>query len=70
MNELEQAIEMADPNKVNIYYVGWSLGKPLDKEMLEEWLKSIKPYVDNGTVKWVTLPEMYDAYIEWEKDNR
>ena len=70
MNELDEAILMADPNKVNIYYVGWSLGKPLDKEMLEEWLKSIKPYVDNGTVKWATLPEMYDAYIEWEKDNR
>jgi len=70
INELEQAITMADPDKINIYYVGWSLGKPLDKVLLEQWLMQIQPYVDNGSVKWVTLPEMYDAYVMWEQENR
>ncbi len=65
--ELEQAIALSDPDKVNIYYVGGSLGKPLDKVLLGEWLKRIQPYVENGSVRWATLPEMYDAYVNWEK---
>ena len=40
IDELEEAIAMADPDKVNIYYVGWSLGKPLDKVLLEELVKT------------------------------
>ncbi|RME48047.1 MAG: hypothetical protein D6791_04305, partial [Chloroflexi bacterium] len=64
--ELDQAIALAQPGRVNIYYVGWSLGKPLDEQLLEMWLQRIEPYVTAGQVAWKTLPEMYDLYVAWE----
>lgn len=68
IQQLEQAIALSEPDQVNIYYVSWSLGRPLDREMLEEWLRRIAPYVQSGQVQWKTLPEMCDAYVQWERD--
>jgi hypothetical protein len=65
-DELKKALALAAPDQVNIYYVGWSLGSPLDQELLESWLARIQPYVDSGQVRWVTLLEMFDAYLAWE----
>ncbi len=65
--ELENALALARSDRVNIYYNGWSLGSPLDVELLESWLQLIQPYVENGLVEWMTLPEMYDAYLQWEQ---
>ena len=64
--QLEEAIALAEPGKVNIYYLSWSLGSPLDDDLLEAWLKSLQPYVDSGQVQWASLPEMYDAFVTWE----
>ena len=64
--ELEEAISLVDPEKINTYYVSWSLGGPLDKVLLEEWLKAIQPYVISGQVQWASLSDMYDAFIAWE----
>lgn len=66
IRELEQAIALAKPGQVNSYYVSWSLGAPLDQQLLETWLQRIAPYVESGQVAWKTLPEVYDAYIQWE----
>ncbi len=65
--QLELAINMADPSLVNIFYVGNSLGARLDMDMLEAWLQAIQPYVGSGQVQWATLQEMYQAYLEWEQ---
>ena len=65
--QLDQAVSLADPAKVNTFFVSWSLGKPLDKALLEQWLQRLQPYVQTGTVQWKTLPEMYDAYLAWEQ---
>ena len=65
--ELEQALLLVDVNRVNTYYMSWSLGSALDKTLLEIWLQRIQPYVKSGKVQWKTLPEMYDAYVAWEK---
>jgi len=62
--ELDRAIFLRDPDQVNMYYVGWSLGKPLDMDLMEEWLQRVQPYVEAGTVEWKTLGEMYDAYVQ------
>lgn len=66
LRELEQAVALSQPGEVNIYYVSWSLGKPLDKQLLERWLQAIEPFVVSGQVEWKTLPEMYEAYVAWE----
>ena len=67
IEQLELAISMADPSQVNIFYVGNSMGAPLDMDVLEAWLQAIQPYVESGQVQWATLQEMYQAYIEWEQ---
>ena len=64
--ELDMAVALRDPDQINMYYVSWSLGKALDSELMEEWLRRIVPYVESGLVEWKTLPEMYDAYSAWE----
>jgi len=64
--ELDAAVELRDPDQINMVYVSWSFGKALDMDLMEEWLQRIAPYVEAGLVEWKTLPEMYDAYIDWE----
>jgi hypothetical protein len=65
--ELEEAIALSEPGKVNIYYVGKSIGSNIDALVLEAWLQRIQPYIQSGQVQWATLPEMYDAYVQWEQ---
>jgi hypothetical protein len=63
LQELDQAIAIADPDQVNMLYVSWSLGRPMDQALLERWLSAIDPYVADGRVVWKTLPEIYDMYL-------
>jgi hypothetical protein len=46
----------------------WRANSGIDKKLLEEWLQRLRPYIDSGKVQWKTLPEMYDAYVSWEKN--
>ena len=66
MDVLDQALELAAPDQVNILYFSWSLGSPLDPLLLEQWLQAVELYVHAGRVQWKTLPEMYEAYVAWE----
>lgn len=65
--ELEKVLALVEAGKINTYYVSWSLGKELDDSLLEDFLRRVKPYVDDGRVQWKTLPEMYDLYVAWEQ---
>lgn len=65
---LEEAITYVDPDKVNTFYLSWSYGKALDEALIHEWLLRIESYIEEGKVEWKTLPEMYDIYVEWEKN--
>lgn len=68
VQELEKAIALSEPGEINIYYVWWSLGEQLlDRDLLEEWLGRIQPYVQAGQVEWRTLPEIYEAYVQWQR---
>lgn len=67
IRELEAALALVDPRRVNTYYLAWSLGGPLNEALLEQWLQRIQPYVDAGQVVWATLPEMYDTFVQWEQ---
>lgn len=69
IRQLEEALSYTKPDQVNIYYVAWSLGAPLDPTLLERWLQSIQPYVESGQVQWMTLPQMYDEYVRWEREH-
>lgn len=66
--DLEEALALVEPGKVNIYYVGKSIGSPFDTEVVEQWLQRVQPYVETGQVKWATLPEMYEAFVAWENN--
>jgi hypothetical protein len=65
--QIEEALSLADPGQVNFIYFSWSLGKVLNQEVMEEWLKLVENYVLEGSVAWATLPEIYDAYLAWEQ---
>jgi hypothetical protein len=67
--ELDAALALAKPGQVNTYYLSWSLGAQLDRELLEKWLQGIESYVQSGRVKWSSLPEMYDSYVAWEQSH-
>lgn len=64
---IDEALALVSNSEVNFIYFSWSLGKALDPEILESWLETIKPYVDEGKVSWATLPEIYDEYLVWEQ---
>jgi hypothetical protein len=63
LQQMQLALTLSEPGKTNIFYVGNSLGTKLDMDLLEAWLQAIDPYVKSGQVEWVTLPEMYQAYV-------
>jgi hypothetical protein len=65
-DQIDHALALATPDQVNFIYFSWSLGKPLDQEILEALLQRIESYVADGRVAWATLPEIYDAYLTWE----
>jgi hypothetical protein len=59
---LPRVIAAADSNEVNTFYAVWSFGKAVDLELLEEWLKLIDEYVQAGSLRWSTIPEMAQLY--------
>lgn len=61
--ELEEALSLMQPGRLNTYYLSWSLGNPLSPELLEQWLQAIQPYVDAGRMQWVSLIDMYQMYV-------
>jgi hypothetical protein len=69
--QLDQALELKDPNQVNILYTAWSIGNKAritdNKDLFDEFFTRLQPYIDSGEVEWKTLPEMYDLYLEWEQ---
>ncbi len=63
---LEEALACSSAEEVNVFYVGWSIGGCIGAGMVERLLQAVQPYIDSGHVEWKTIPEMYDAYVEWE----
>jgi len=64
--DLEAAVALARPGEVLDLHATWSLGSPLSLDLLELWLQTTQPYVDAGQVRWSTLGETHEAYLEWE----
>ncbi|MFQ5571413.1 MAG: hypothetical protein ACE5G0_17180, partial [Rhodothermales bacterium] len=68
--DLERAIALRDPDKVNMYYLVLSIGSPYDKEDVRPFLKLVQEYVDKGQVEWSTANKIYSAYTQWERTHR
>ena len=66
LKDILKFIESDKSTQPYTYYLSWSLGKALDKQLMEKWLQMVAGYVDSGKVKWQTIPEMYDDYLAWE----
>jgi len=63
---LDEALTLARPNEVNVFYLSWSYGSELDTTVLRSWLSRLNAYVEDGRVEWKSLPEVYDLYLTWE----
>lgn len=68
---VDDALKLAKPGRVNILYVGLSMGDPaIDENVYQKWFNALQPYIDSGQVEWKTFPEMYDLYIQWEQQTQ
>ncbi len=59
---LDEALTYTDSGSVNTYYAAWSLGSAVSTDVLEQWLRLIDEYVQDGRIVWTTVPEMIDLY--------
>ncbi|MCE5189763.1 MAG: hypothetical protein LLF75_11385 [Eubacteriales bacterium] len=59
---LPRVIAASDSKGVNTFYAVWSFGKALDMDLLEEWLRLINEYVQAGSIRWSTIPQMAEFY--------
>lgn len=59
---LPLVIAASDSNMVNTFYAVWSFGSAVDMDLLEEWLQMIDEYVQAGSIRWSTIPEMAQLY--------
>ena len=64
--DLRAIVAAADPDRVNVVVAVWSFGDGLDESALEVWLSDLAERADEGSVRWASLPEVYDAFVEWE----
>lgn len=65
MSMLDEALSYAEAGKTNMLYTAVSIGdKDIDTELYDKLLKRITPYITSGKVRWATLPEIYDEYVE------
>ncbi|MBN2878899.1 MAG: hypothetical protein JXN65_04630 [Clostridia bacterium] len=61
-DKLDELLAYTDSNTVNTYYAAWSLGGPVDTDLLEKWLQMIDEYVRDGRIIWTNIPDMIDIY--------
>ena len=61
-DRIDELLTYTDSSSFNTYYAAWSLGGPVDENMLEEWLQMIDEYVQEGKIVWTGIPEMIDLY--------
>lgn len=70
--ELDGAIALRDPARLNTWYWIWGSWKltAAEQPVLESFLTAVAQRVARGEVRWATLSEMYDAYLAWESTHR
>jgi len=59
---LPRVIAASDSASVNTFYAVWSFGQAVDMDLLEEWLALIDEYVQAGSIRWSTIPQMAQLY--------
>lgn len=73
--ELDRSLAACRPDRVNVFHFTvhpgefrGAGGRPF--AVIGEFLaEAVEPLVREGSVRWATLPEMADAFIEWERRN-
>lgn len=70
--DLDAAIALADPQRVNSLYWVWGSwnATPIDPALLETFLDAIDARVASGAVRWRTVLTTYDDYLTWEAAHR
>ncbi len=71
LENLKQVMSYTDKNKVNTYYIMLTMDDIISDrennfELLEYFLSEIDKYVKQGKVQWKSVPEMCEAYQDWE----
>jgi sugar phosphate isomerase/epimerase len=66
---MDNVLAHADPTRINTWYfhmpAHYGAGQYL--KLIDQWLTRMDTYVAQGKIQWKSMPEIYDAYIAWEK---
>jgi hypothetical protein len=70
--DLDGAIAVTDPNKVNTFYWVWGSWaiSAQEQPILETFLTEVDKRIAKGQVKWASIGTMLDTYVAWEKTHR
>lgn len=71
INELDAAIALVDPAKINTFYWVWGSFSisAAEKPVLEAFLSAVDQRIADGKVEWKNVTEMHDAFVAWEAAN-
>jgi hypothetical protein len=65
IEKVEEALTLADPDKINILYFSLSIGKAdVDRIFYEKMFAALQHYLDTGRLEYKTMNEMYVEYME------
>ncbi|HRI66037.1 MAG TPA: hypothetical protein PK156_17440 [Polyangium sp.] len=71
INELDAAIALIDPSKINTFYWVWGSFSLSSAEapILEAFLTAVDQRVTQGKVEWKNVTEMHADFVAWEAAN-
>lgn len=65
VERVEEALDLAEPDEVNILYFSLSIGAAdVDEMFYTRMFEALQPFVDRGELQYRTLNDMYHAYLE------
>lgn len=68
--DMQAALRVVDPARVNAYHFVWSYGIDLDMALVQQFFDRLQPYVSSGQIVFRTAPQVYQAYTDWERTHR
>jgi hypothetical protein len=66
---IEESLGCLDPDRVNQFYVSWSIGRRRDEATIDAWLDVADPYVRDGQARWRTLQQIHEEFVAWEAEH-
>ena len=66
MEQIDYANSIKDDSKTSALVIHFPVRTltPQTKGLVEDWLEKMEEYQNQGKIKWVTVKEIYEDYIQ------